>query len=144
MSNMIEKLKVTGFVELIDGSGAIAGTANLVVDSGKEWIAARMSGVGAPASHIAVGTGTVAANADDVTMGIELFRKAITVLGGTPSDAMVVFETTFIGGEGTGPVTEVGLFDAASGGTLVARTVFPVYNKGSTDLLTVRWTITIS
>ena len=47
-------------------------------------------------------------------------------------------------GPGTGAITEAGLFDAASGGDMLARTVFSVVNKGASDSITITWTITIS
>ena len=45
---------------------------------------------------------------------------------------------------GTGAITEAGILNAASAGTLLCRTVFSVINKGASDSMTVTWTITIS
>lgn len=139
-----DKLKVTGKVELINAKGDVVRHANLVVDVGKAWIANRITGAANPMTHIAAGTGSAAAAAGNTALGVEIFRKAVTVAGGTPSSNTVAFEVTFAAGEATGALTEVGLFDAASNGTMLARSVFAEYNKGALDLLTIRWTITVS
>jgi len=54
------------------------------------------------------------------------------------------YVATFGAGTGTGAVTEAGLFNAASGGTMLCRTVFPVVNKQSGDSMTVSWVVTVS
>ena len=46
--------------------------------------------------------------------------------------------------DATGAVTEAGIFNAASGGTMLCRTVFSVVNKGADDSLSVTWTITLT
>ena len=35
-------------------------------------------------------------------------------------------------------------FDAATGGDMLARTVFSVVNKGADDSMTITWTVTVS
>jgi hypothetical protein len=144
MSKLIDGVKVTGCIELINAKGEVVRKANLVVDGGKEWIASRMAGGSNPMTHIGVGTGASAATGANTTLGAQIARKVVTVAGGTAVTNTLAFETTFVAGEGTGALTEVGLFDSASGGVMVARSVFPVYNKGALDLLNVRWTLTIS
>ena len=51
---------------------------------------------------------------------------------------------TFGAGTGTGAVTEAGILNASSSGTLLCRTEFSVVNKGSSDSMTVTWTVTVS
>ena len=41
-------------------------------------------------------------------------------------------------------VTEAGVFNASSSGTMLCRTVFPVVNKGADDTMSVTWTITLT
>ena len=50
----------------------------------------------------------------------------------------------FAAGSGTGAITEAGVFNASSGGTMLCRTVFSVVNKGADDSMTITWTITVS
>jgi hypothetical protein len=47
-------------------------------------------------------------------------------------------------GVGTGAISEAGIFNASSGGTMLCRTVFPVVNKQASDTIAITWTITIS
>lgn len=143
MSKLKESIIVSGQIELINANGTVVRKSNLVVDSGKNWIATIMSGGSSPMSHIAVGSGTVPPAAADVNLGSEIFRKGVVVSGGTVTDNVVEYEVSLIAGEGTGALTEVGLFNAAGGGVMAARSTFPVYNKGANDVLTIRWTITI-
>ena len=45
---------------------------------------------------------------------------------------------------GTGAITEAGIFNASSSGTMLCRTVFSVVNKGASDSMTITWTVTVS
>lgn len=124
---------------------------NLVVTAGKEWVASRMQGVVDDAmSHMAIGTGTTAAAIGDTTLGTESARVALNTAGGTVSANTITYEATFgadvppLTAPATVAITEAGIFNDASAGTMVARTVFAAINKGETDSITVSWTITIS
>ena len=119
---------------------------NLVVTVGKEWIAARMADTGIPGemSHMAVGSGTTAAANGDTALGTELGRVALDTSGGSVAANVVTYNATFGAGTGTGAVTEAGLFNASSAGTMLCRTVFAVVNKGADVTLSITWTVTIS
>jgi hypothetical protein len=93
-------------------------------------------------SHMAIGTGTTAAAAGQTTLTTEANRQALTSTN--VSGAAVTYSATFGAGNGTGAITEAGLFNASSGGTMLCRTVFSVINKGAADTLTVSWTVTVS
>jgi len=116
---------------------------NLVVDSGLDYIASRMKDVTEDAmSYMAIGTGTTAAAAGDTTLGTELDRNALTST--TVTDESIAYVASWAAGDGTGAVTEAGIFNAASAGTMLARTVFDVVNKAANDTLSITWTITLS
>jgi len=126
-------------------------THNLVVTTGKNWIVDRMQGVtDGVVTHMAIGEGTTAAAIGDTTLQTEVARVAVDTSGGVASGNTLTFTTTFaadvpdITDPATSPITEAGLLNAASVGTLVARTVFPVINKGEADTMTINWVITIS
>ena len=131
-----------------DLSIAINGTVvqeidNLVVTTGKNFVASRMKDATATAmSHLAIGTGSSAAAAGDTALGTEAARQALTST--TVSTNEVAYVAAFAAGTGTGAITEAGLLNAASGGTLLCRTVFSVVNKGADDSMTITWTITVS
>ena len=117
---------------------------NLVVDAGKGWIAARMTEASIPdeMSHMAVGTDNTAAAGGQTTLVTEAARVALSTT--TISTNTVEYVATFGAGTGTAALVEAGILNAASGGTLLCRTVFSVVNKGADDTLTITWTITIN
>jgi hypothetical protein len=91
---------------------------------------------------MAVGSGTTAAAVGDTTLGTELGRVSLTSTTVTTNN--VAYVATFPAGTGTGAVTEAGLFNASSSGTLLCRTVFSVINKGAADTLGITWTVTVN
>jgi hypothetical protein len=118
---------------------------NLVVSVGKTNIAARMAGnTAAVMSHMAIGTGNTAAVVGDTTLETELARVALTVAGGTPSSNTVTYSASYPAGTGTGALTEAGIFNAVSSGTMLCRTVFPVINKQAADSIVITWVISIT
>jgi hypothetical protein len=62
----------------------------------------------------------------------------------TVTDNTIQYIASFEAGDGTGAVTEAGIFNAATGGSMLCRTVFSVVNKAADDTMSVTWTITIS
>ena len=133
-------------IEVFDKSGAVKESRkikNLVVTAGKAHIAARMAGTSSGVmSHMGIGSGTTAAAAGDVALGTELGRVALASINA--SGAVVTHSATFPAGTGTGAVSEAGLFNASSAGTMQCRTVFPVVNKGADDAMAITWTVTVS
>lgn len=115
---------------------------NLVVTAGKGLIASRMCNTGTSPTHMAVGTGAVAPAAGDTTLGTEAARVALT--SATPSSNVATYVATFAAGTGTGALTEAGIFNAASSGTMTCRSVFSVVNKGALDSITITWTLTFN
>lgn len=146
--NTIEKLKATGALKVVltapDGTvKSEQDVKNLVVDSGLDFIASRMAGTSpAVMSHMAIGSGNAAAAAGDTALGTQLGRVALTST--TVTDNEVEYVASFPAGTGTGAVTEAGIFNASSAGTMLCRTVFSVVNKDANDTLTITWTVTIS
>jgi len=150
--NPRDKLGLAGHLTIVlrDGSGKLKDmreVRNLVVNTGVGYIAGRMiDPPPAAMSHMALGSGTVAVAAGDTDLGSLLgARKALdsSTLTGTISES-VVYSATFDPGEGTGAVTEAGIFNALSAGTMLCRTVFPVVNKQAADTLQITWTITLA
>lgn len=116
---------------------------NLVVTTGKGFIASRMVGTSANVmSHMAIGSGNTAAANGDTALGSELGRVSLGSSGA--SSNVVTYTATFPAGTGTGAVVEAGLFNASSAGTLLCRTVFAVVNKGADDAMSITWTVTVS
>ena len=116
---------------------------NLVVTTGKGYVASRMKDATATAmSHMAVGTGSTAAAAADTTLGGESARVALTST--TVSGAVITYVATFAAGTGTAALTEAAVLNASSSGTMLCRTVFAVVNKSANDSMSVSWSVTAS
>ena len=145
-----DDLKISGELAIIvtDKSGHIKQSMkvpNLVVTTGKQYIASRMAGTAtAVMSRMAIGSGTAAANANDTALGNELGRARSPLFSLQASGNIITATATFVEGVGTGAISEAGIFNASSGGTMLCRTVFPVVNKQASDTIAITWTITIS
>lgn len=151
-STMIKKdsSKVTGMVNVVirDDAGKIKQeftVPNLVVDTGLAFIASRMKDTTEAAmSHMAVGSDTTPAAAAQTALIAELSGARVALTSTTVTTNSISYVATFAAGTGTGALTEAGLFNDPTTGTMLCRTVFAVINKAAADSMTVTWTITIS
>lgn len=117
---------------------------NLIVSAGLEFMCSRMAGTSAGVmSHMALGSGTTAAAAGQTDL-VSILGSREALDSSTASNNTITYVSSFEAGEGTGAVTEAGIFNAASSGTMLCRTVFPVINKEADDTMSVTWTITIT
>lgn len=120
---------------------------NLIVTTGRHHVADQLvAQVQGAMSHMAIGTITTPQELTDVALGGEIHRKPFTSkTQGSGADAnKVVYICEWPAGEGSGAITEAGLFNSSTAGIMLCRTTFPVKNKGTSDSLTLTWTITIS
>ena len=147
MDNLNEHFKIIGDVELtLTGpDGQIKDhqeVKNLVVSTGKYWIASRMyNGADSTMSHMAIGTSTVTPTVGNTTLVTEVARIGMTSI--VKSSNQVTYAALFPAGTGTGNITEAGIFNASALGTMLCRTVFNTVNKDNLDSLTINWTVTI-
>lgn len=113
---------------------------NTVTTAGKEAIADQLEdspAIDVP-SHMAIGTGTGGTN----TLNSELDRNALTSKSAT--GAVVTMVGDWAAGDGTGALTEAGVFNNSSGGVMYLYTTFTVINKGASDTLKITWTLTVT
>jgi len=142
------EVKLTGMLTInrFDNTGALVETVqheNLVVTNGKNFIASRMAGTtSAVMSHMSVGIGTTAANVAD--LGLQTEVAIVELSSTTATDNTVTYTATFPAGTGTDTLTEAGIFNAASAGAMLCRTVFPAINKQAADSISITWVVTIS
>lgn len=118
---------------------------NLVVTTGKNFVASRMAGTSASVmSHMSIGTGSTAADAADTTLGSESARVALTST--TVNNNDVVYVATFPANTPTSAaaITEAAIFNASTSGSMLCRTVFSQINKATADSLSITWTVTAS
>lgn len=149
-----DTLKVTGELQITvfdQATGAVKdarNVKNLVVAVGKTFIAASMlktsSNSPAAMTHMELGTGTTAAASGDTALQTAIAGSRTTLSSATSSANVVTYTASFGAGVGTGAVTEAGIFNAASAGTMLCHTVFSVVNKGANDAMTITWAITVS
>lgn len=126
--------------------------SNLLTSAGKAGLASRVNGDGAEAvfTYVAVGTGTTAAAIDDTTLQTESAASGLSRAAGTASriTTTVTNDTAQVlkafSATGAVAVTEAGLLNAASVGTLLARQVFAAINVVNGDSLTMTWRIQAS
>lgn len=148
--NTNEILKATGQLTIKvtapDGSVKQEETVkNLVVTTGLGFIASRMKDATATAmSHMAIGTGTTAAALGQTGLVTEAARVALTST--TVTGNQIAYVATFPAGSPATltAITEAGLFNASSAGTMLCRTVFAAVNKDVNDTMSITWTVTIS
>ena len=149
--NVQEILKPTGLVTIVhkNAAGDILSeqkVKNLVVTSGKNHIAAKIAATtNSPASmtHRSIGTGTVSPSAGDTGLGTEASTRA-SLSATVVSTNTVTYTATFVAGNGTGAITEAGIFNASTGGTMLCRTTFSAVNKASGDSIAITWVVTVS
>lgn len=148
-----DAIKMTGSLKLVltDEHGNVKQeeeVKNLVVTVGKNFIASSMAKTttNSPAAmtHMEVGTGTTAAAVGDTTLQTAVASSRTSLTSTTVTTNSVAYVCTFAAGTGTGALTEAGIFNAASAGTMLCRTVFSVINKGAADTLGITWTVTVN
>lgn len=111
---------------------------NTVTTAGKNAIMDQLLAsptLGKP-THMGVGTSTPTGTA----LGTELDRNALT--SKTRSSNVVTMVGDWAAGDGTGAITEAGVFDAASAGNMHLSASFSVINKAAGDTLQISWTWT--
>lgn len=153
---LTEKISISGKVQLIltDEFGRVKSNvtvSNVIVTSGKKLIASRLGGfaANAPISYIAIGSNDTPVDVADTTLKTQVYRKGLSVspVYNSITPTSVTYTTSFYQNEPGSVIgiREAGLFTAASGGVMLARTVFaPPINKAINDILIINWTVTIN
>lgn len=137
------ELTLTGHVTVRLNDEVVQEIPNLVVTTGKNFVASRMKDATASVmSHMALGTSNTAAAAGQTALLNEAGR--VTLTSTTVTNNQVTYAATFGAGTATGAIVEAGLFNASSGGDMLCRTVFDVVNKGASDAMSISWSIQVS
>ncbi len=147
---MLQKLKlvgrITGVLKKADGSIETFERNNLIVDTGVDFVCdclGKPSGRPSVLSYIGVGTGLAVADHTDTDLETPLTRVAATYAH-TGSTDFFTMTATFGAGVGTGDLTEAGMFNAASSGTMMNRVVFSSIPKEAGDSLDITFTVTLT
>jgi hypothetical protein len=149
MENLNVKMHGAFTMTLVKENGEVETTHkdNIIVNTGFDLIAkAVFNAADRPlaANQIAVGSGSVAAAVGNTTLGSQVGPRGTATYTYTPGSKIVTLSYEFGPGVSTGALTEAGIFNATTGGTMLDRVVFPVINKGANDTLTTTFTLTMS
>jgi|SRR3989337_1695376 len=135
-------LKLSGKITVKKNDELVLEKNNLIVTAGKTFVAAALGASStSPFTHMGIGSGTTAAVIGDTDLETSIVRQVFGSV--TPVANVITFVTTYAAGTGTGTITEAGLFNAASAGTMLSRVVFGAISKGAADSLQITWEITV-
>lgn len=120
---------------------------NLVVTAGKKHIAQRVAGyVGSSAAvmnYMAIGTNNANLTSANTALGAQLGSRVLldsTVV----NESTVTYAATFGPlAEFVGSVVEAGVFNAATGETMLCRTTFPPISKSASETIAIVWNVTV-
>jgi len=96
--------------------------------------------------NMGVGTGS-GQGTGVTTLASEISRMTLNATypsqGAGGADYQVIYKAFWTAGEGTGAITEAGIFNqhTIDGGGMLAYQDFTVINKGANDKLTITWTV---
>lgn len=115
---------------------------NLIVNSGKQYIASRMvNGSSNVMSHMAIGNGSTVSMLSNVSLVDETARVALDST--STENSVVKYIAMFPQSVGTGTISEAGIFNALTAGTMLARTTFPAITKNETEEIVIEWTVSV-
>ena len=137
-----DDITLKGRLDIYLNNQFVLSASNLVVTTGKEFVASRMVGNTANLmSHMAIGTGTTVPVAANTTAESEVARVALNST--SLLNTAVTYAAHYPAGNPSSDsaITEAALLDSATGGVMLCRTVFPVVNKLAADSLTIEWTV---
>ena len=157
--SLLEGLKVTGWteIEVRDKDGTLLQHGihdNLITNAGFAALAdlaGDVAGGTAAFDYIALGTGTTAAVVTDTTLESEITDSGLARVqdaSPTRTSSNVVNDTLCLDYSWTATaskdVTEAGVFNAAVGGTMLARQTFGPYPMENGNTFTLTWQIRFS
>ena len=137
----MDRLKVKGYVRLRKNGLLIREGRNLVVATGENFIANMIGSTDTAMTHMAIGNGGTATSSGMTALqGTEIERQ---LLSGVTVNANVVTWSASFGSllSITSTVREVGIFNAASVGTMLARFICAGFSLSPGETLDVDWSL---
>lgn len=146
-----DKAALTGELEILlyDATGKLIRqekVKNIITSVGKNWMMQRALDASMPAmGWMAIGTSSTAEVAGDTQLGAEVGRVSLT--SSTRSGNANTYSATFGAGVGNSGntnvlITEAGIFNASTAGTILNHVTFGVITKDPGMTLTLNWTVT--
>jgi hypothetical protein len=119
---------------------------NLIVNVGKAQVSGLIGGVVTGTfGYVALGTGTTAPASTDTALQSEVVRVSSTnsqVTTNVTNDTLQL-QATF-NFTASYAITEAGIFNASTGGTMLARQTFGAINVASGDSIVITWKVVVS
>ena len=136
-------------IEVYDVDGNLKQTIvpNTITKTGMAEVANLIIGSGTAFKYIAIGSGTTAPTADDTQLEGEIERETASCSRVTTdyTNDTAQLEATFTCPSGqTWAVTEAGVFNDASSGTMLSSTTFSVVNLSANDSIKIIYKIQVS
>ena len=148
---MNESIKVTGHIQVRLNGELIEDRANVITTAGKTALATLLNSTTAGntlVTHMGFGSGTTAAAATQTALTTELSGggySRVTITRSNPSSGVIQYQATLTGLTSAVTVQEVGLFNAATSGTMFARQLTgAVALSSASDSLQITWQVTFS
>jgi hypothetical protein len=153
---MKNTLKLKGIVELKQyRNGKLIAQRNfnnLITTAGKGLASALLGAVGSPAActYLAIGTGTNAAAAGDTALQTEITDSGLTRAAATVTQQQTTTANDTLQlvkqwtASGSKAITEIGIFNASSSGTMLGRQVFTAVNVVSGDTFQATYKVALS
>lgn len=151
------KIRLKGIVEIrvYDKNGNLKKKIvkeNLIVNAGKARVAGLINGIETtPFKYMAIGSGDpsnpgvcTAPSTNNTALQNEIIRKLATTSRTTTNvtNDTAQWEAEFTA-TGNWAVCEAGLFDASSGGTMLARQTFGTINLSDGDKISITWKVIV-
>lgn len=135
--------------QLIDSNGNIKlerTVSNLVVQTGKNFIAQRLVANNSLMSHMALGQNNANSTINMTTLVNEPANSRSILSNASATANVINFTASFGANVATGTLYEAGIFNNANAnsGTMLCRTTFPLITKQAEDTLSVSWNIKIN
>ena len=133
-------IRLFGADGLLKESREIDNTITELMDA---HVADQMSDSGdAAIGFMAVGTGTGQGSASTgLAVQLDINALTSTTQGAAGADNDVVYVGDWAAADGTGAITEAGIFLASNNTSLMVVASFAVINKGDSDTLQITWTV---
>lgn len=144
-SNLQIKCNVDVIKEnIVTGETRVENYHNKVVDVGLNEIRNFLIGTPTEFTHFALGTGTTAVANGDTSLETETYRDTLTNRASIDTGKMqyeYFLDSTSANGD---VISEAGIFDASSGGNMLARVLLTAEEKTAEEAWTYVWTFTIA
>ena len=143
--NTASSIKVIVTGELLDSEGNLKQKFikhNLITNVGYDFLYNCFANATRPdpMEYIAVGTGTKTPALTDTTLVKEI-KRLKAGYSHASADKFLTLSATFGVGVATGALTEAGIFNAATKGTMFDRVTYPVINKEKLDTYIISFTL---